>query len=227
MNSSTLQLYYNWQKLNSCLQYLDRRMTNEIYLNKNLLRIAGYRKRVIYFGHFFISFTICMRMYLFIRMHGASTVPWFPFYARETWKFVSPGGDEETTRNSVFNSVNSVSSSSIRVFRLCTRSLNSRASTCMYVHSPAWLRHLCVAPKASGSRRYRLLRRIDSPESPCSHDDLSSDDFAPFRSLATPEFSLSLPLPRRFASLTSQIIRSDFRLAGSSSLNHPKLAYVE
>lgn len=63
----------------------------------------------------------------------------------------------------------------------------------------AWV-SLCAA-KASGSRRYRLLRRIDSPESPCSHDDLSSDDFA--RSLATTEFSPSPPSFHLFDLLNS------------------------
>lgn len=55
------------------------------------------------------------------------------------------------------------------------RVFNNRASTIRAQHGLASA-SLC-APKASGSRRYRLLRRIDSPESPCSHDDLSGDNF--------------------------------------------------
>lgn len=74
----------------------------------------------------------------------------------------------------VFNSINFVSSISIRTFRPRTR-IQHRASTIRAQHGLASA-SLC-APKASGSRRYRLLRRIDSPESPCSHDDLSGDNF--------------------------------------------------
>lgn len=140
MNSSTLELY---ELAESELLSPIFRLKNWQYLNKNLFHLLDTVSEsfISDIFTFLIKLLIlqyvclCVCIYLYKRMHihprslgfHSMRVKFRNLYYI-TWNL--EGRRRNTVRNSVFNSVNSVSSSSIRVFRLCTRSLNSRASAC-------------------------------------------------------------------------------------------------